>query len=316
MKHYFSLFSCILFVLISFTTLKAQKPIKTDLLPFFENVAAPPATSKEAYEKICLDKDEQGNPICKSEMLNKSLSEKLEMYTKEIAASSLQDNMPTQDQMDMAKQMQDPKMQEKIKNMSQEEKMKWAMELAKGNMPKATTETPYVVKAFKDAGDLNQAYSNDIQKAGTNYQADIENQKILDKKHNEIEEWEKTEISKLPDISTGEMSYKDPKLVKSIRIKAANKHIEVMDEELKKVDNDWASLRTKLKTRCTPFNESLAKCKYGDDAKTKGFVKSFANAQQLIINYIVELITRSQKAYEDSSKFYAVKVNIENEKID
>jgi hypothetical protein len=308
--------SIILLLFLFTLTCFAQKPIKTDLLPFFENVVAPPATSKEAYEKICLEKDKQGNPICKSEVLNKALSEKLEMFSKEIAASSLQDNVPSQDQMDMAKQMQDPKMQEKIRNMSQEEKMKWAMEMAKGNMPKATTESPEVVKAFKDAGDLTQATSNDIQKMGNNYQAEVEHQKILDQKHSEIEVWEKTEISKLPDLSTGEMSYKDSKLVKVIRLKAADKHIAIMDEEFKTVDKDWLNLKTKFKTRCTPFNESLAKCNYGEDAKTKSFIKNFANAQQLIINYIIELITRSQKAFEDASKFYAVKVKIENEKVD
>jgi hypothetical protein len=307
----------ILLVLFLFTTsCLAQKPIKTDLIPFFEKVTPPPVTAKDAYDKTFIKFDEYENPVCNPEILFKSLSDQLEVFGKEINKTTIQDNIPTQDQMDMAKQMQDPKFKEKLKNMSKEEKMKWAMEMAKGNMPKATTETPEVIKAFKDAGDLTQAVSSDFQKSSVNYQIEIDHQKTLEQKHSEINDWEKAEIDKLPNFSTGEMSYKDPQSLKSVKLKAAEKHIIVVNEELKSFAGKWAELKNKYKLRCSPYNESLAKCNYGEDAKTKGWIQVFANAQQLIINYVIDLIAQSKKAYETAAPYFANKVRIEKEKVD
>jgi hypothetical protein len=305
----------ILLLLITIPNI-AQKPIKTDLLPFFEKVVPPPITAKYAFEKTYSKTDEYGNIVCDSDKLFKPLKDQLEMFIKEINASTLQDNMPSQDQMDMAKQMQDPKFREKIKNMSKEEKMKWAMEMAKNNMPKATVETPEVVKAFKDASELTQATSNDVQKISSTYQIEIEHQKMLEQKHKEIDDWEIAEIDKLPNFSTGEMSYKDPKSVKAVKLKASDKHIAVVDEELKSIDTTWANLKTKYKTRCSPFNESLAKCRYGEDAKTKGWIQVFANAQQLIINNVIDLLTQSQKSFNDAAPYYTRKVKLDKEKVD
>ncbi|MCX6150520.1 MAG: hypothetical protein NTX22_08370 [Ignavibacteriales bacterium] len=304
------------FLVLMFLPVFAQRPIKTDLLPFFEKVIPPPATAKDAFEKICVKSEEAEDPLCNSEPLFKPLKDQLENFLKEINATVLQDNMPNQDQIDMAKKFKDEKMDEKLKNMSKEEKIKWAMEMGKNMGPQATIESPAVIKAFQDASELTQAYSTELQKVMSNYPAEAEYAQKLEAKHKEIDDWERAEIEKLPNLSTGEMSYKDPQLVHNIKLKAAEKHIAVVDEELQVFGGKWADMKEKAKLRCAPFNESLAKCHYGNDAKNKMMVQSFASGQQLIINTIIGLIAESSKAYETSAPYYARKVKIEKEKID
>jgi hypothetical protein len=136
----------------------------------------------------------------------------------------------------------------------------------------------------------------------------------VEDKHTGIDDWERSEIVKLPQISSGEMSAPDPKEVKRVKLEAADKHIKIADEELKYISGRWAELKDNYKQHAFPFCQSLTKSKYGDSAQNKSWVNLFGTGQTLVVNMILDLLMQSANAYNYGAKFYAERVRIEKGK--
>jgi hypothetical protein len=297
-------------MIILFTGLvHAQKPVKVDLIPLFEQVSAPPLLCKDAFDKgFC--NTENGSVQCNVNKLFVPLKTKLDSITKEI--NSIIVTGPSGDQLKIADEIKKKGGAEKIKKMSKEEKMKLAMDMMKDmGMTKTYTETDEVKDAFAKESELNQFISTQIQDQMSNYKTKEKQDKEAADKHIAIDEWMKTEISKLPRISSGEMAEPDPKEIKRVKLEAAEKHIKLADEELKNLTVKWVEIKALYKQKSAPYCESLAKCNYGENVQNQGWVNVFAQGQGLVITMISEIIKRSEDAYNFGAKYYAEKVVIE-----
>jgi len=287
----------------------AQKPVKTDLIPFFEQVLAPPTLCKGSYDKgICTT--DNGAVQCEANKLFDDLKTKLDGISKEINSSPAFTN--ANDQSKIADEIKKSGGADKIKKMSKDEKLKMAMEMMNNmSAPQTQLESEEVKDAFAKETELNQYMSMQVQEQMNNYKAKADHDKEVSDKHNAIDEWEKAEISKLPRISSGEMAEADPKEVKRVKLEAADKHIKIADEELKYISGKWAETKEKYKQNTIPFCQALTKCKYGDEAQNKSWVNLFGTGQSLVINLISGLIKESEEAYNYGAKYYADRLNIE-----
>jgi len=81
--------------------------------------------------------------------------------------------------------------------------------------------------------ELNQFMSSQMQGQMNNYKAKADHDMKVADTHVGIDDWEKSEISKLPKISSGEMAEPDPKEIRRVKLEAAGNHIKIADEELK-----------------------------------------------------------------------------------
>ena len=73
----------ILIIILFSGSVYAQKPVKTDLVPFFERVLVPPQLCKDAFNKgIC--KTDNGTVQCDAKKLFDELKTKLDCIAKEI----------------------------------------------------------------------------------------------------------------------------------------------------------------------------------------------------------------------------------------
>jgi hypothetical protein len=299
----------ILLILLFSVTVYAQKPVKIDLVPFFEKVLVPPQLCKDAFNKgIC--KIDDVTVQCDSKELFDELKTTLEGITKEINSVPAYTNMD--DKSKIADEIKKKGGADKIKNMSKEEKMKMAMEMMKNiNVPQTQLESEEVKDTFAKESELNQFMSGQVQELMNNYKIKADHDKQVEDKHTGIDDWEKSEIAKLPQISSGEMSAPDPKEVKRVKLEAAGKHIKIADDELKYIAGKWTELKDKYKQQAIPFCQSLAKSKYGDAAQNKSWVNLFGTGQTLVVNMISDLLTQSANAYNYGARYFAGKVIIE-----
>ena len=90
--------------------------------------------------------------------------------------------------------------------------------------------------AIRAALDEWQKIYNSLQpefvNAGAMVNEEMRVQGEYEKGHADITDWEKTEIEKLPQIPSGEMSAPDPAQVKAVQLKAADRHIALSNRRL------------------------------------------------------------------------------------
>ncbi len=280
----------------------SQQPVKVNLLEYFDKVIPPPASAKEAYDKCgCNIPNREGD--CKADSLFKGMTDYLGKVQMDIATS----NGP---QADMMKKMQDPEFQKKMQSMSDDEKMKLAMEMQAANTAMVTgpmkPEPRGVTAVLKEQGKLTETNANDLQNLNSNVQAEMQHQQEVEAKHNAVNDWEAAEIKKLPIINSGGESEggPDPKAVYSVSMNAFKKHFAIVEAELARTGKSWGEQRTKSKQLFTPYEQGLEKIHYGDDAKNKMTKSTLSSGQTLMIGSITNLIVGSQKAYEDAASWY------------
>ena len=125
----------------------AQKPVKTDLVPFFERVLVPPKLCKDAFNKgIC--KTDNGTVQCDAKKLFDELRTKLDGISKEI--NSAPAFASAIDQSKIADEIKKKGGVDKIKKLSKDEKMKMAMDMMKNiSVPQTQLESDEVKDTFE-----------------------------------------------------------------------------------------------------------------------------------------------------------------------
>jgi hypothetical protein len=285
------------------TIAMSQQPVKVNLLEYFDKVPPPPASVKEAYDKCgCNIPNRQGD--CSADSLFKPLTDKLGQIQLDISTPA------TGVQGDLMRKMQDPEFQKKMKTMSDDEKMKMAMEIQAENTAMMTgpmkPEPRAVTAALKEMGKLNETNANDLQNLSVNMQVEMRHQQELEAKHTTVTEWARAEINKLPMIDQGGEAGggPDPKAVHNLNISTFKKHFAIVEAELARTGKSWTEQRTNSKKLFTPYETSLEKIHYGDDAKNKITKTTLSTGQTLMIGSISNLISGSQKAHNDAANWY------------
>jgi hypothetical protein len=289
----------------------SQQPVNVNLLTYFDKILPPPSSAKEAYQK-CLIRIPGEEDRLAADSIFRPLVDQLEQIQTEISLP------PRSPQAEFAEKMKDPEFQKKMEAMSDEEKMKMAMEMnqAMGMTPGPMKREPKsVLKCMEEVGKLSESTAGQMQNLNSNVQKSIQQAQELDRQHTDIDTWEQGEINKLPEQQGGGEAGggPDPKAVYAVRMKAIKKHLAIVEEQLKKTDKEWAEQLSSSKKLFTPYEESLEKTHFGADAKNKMSKTNISTGQTLMIGSITNLIASSQKAYSDAAGWYGRLVTLQKQ---
>jgi hypothetical protein len=297
--------SIVTLLAIANTITLAQQPIKVDLFPLFEKIVSPPASAKEAYEKAKCVEDEDAKTCV--ERMFKPLVDQLTEYRKQIArpgaAVGIGAGMTEADA-------------KKLEQKSEAEQMKAVMEMMQKQMsaPAMLFETEEIGEALAAVGDLNDALS-ELRSNPALYPPVDEVRRLAEarlKTHQEIDDWLEKEIGKLPVV--GMLQEADPQLVKPLRLKAADRHIAVVNEELNNTGKRWHEKRKKLKDIVSEAARAIVATKFGDEAKNLSTKQQFAQGQLHMLDAQTDLLVESQIQWTLAVEWYKKKVKIEREK--
>jgi hypothetical protein len=217
---------------------------------------------------------------------------------------------------DMMKKMQDPEMKKQMKKMSKEEKMKMAMEMMNSGavgQPVVAMDPPPIRAALDEWQKIYNSLQPEYVNAGTVQNEQMRVQEEYEKRHADIADWEKTEIAKLPQISSGEMSAPDPTQVKVVQLKAADRHIALANRRLEVIRSTWNAFAEKIRSRYGIFYQKLIAADYALDSKNFSTKKTLADAQMMVLKDLDRLIGQSRTAYEESAQWMARRVEIEQQ---
>lgn len=303
----------IMVVVLLFCQLAAEELVKKDLMPFFDNVPPPPATAQEAFTKITINDD--GASRFSAEKVYGALQKEVKEMEKVLAQQMKSASMAAAPPGAPAG-MQDPEMKKKMKQMSPEEKQKFAMEMMKSMPTGSVTQQPEsaaIQSALAEWQTINTSLSSEYQQAVEWQQEEIRIKEENEKAHAEIAKWQEAEIDKLPQISSGEMSAPDPAQVKIVKLKANDRHIAQADQNLKQIGELWKKISDHKKTLYTPFYQKLVAADYATGYKNFSTFKVLSDAQMMVIKDISHLIETSRNACEESAQWLGERQEIEKQ---
>ncbi len=306
-----------LLVLLAYSAGPAQELPKVNFVELYGQVPAPPADAREAYARCELPRDSHSLAVDPAKYYQ-PMAEKFEGLSKKLEGISLQLSKPEADKMaDKMKGMDAKEMQKKMQSMSQAEKVKFAMEMSQqmGLGQKALTPEPARVNdALQEYSSATGEMSKDIQNAGEQMQTQAKMQEDHEKKHKDVEDWRITEEAKIPLLSSGEMSYREPKALRALMLKTADKHVAVENEHLKNVRAAYQAELDKWKKRYTPLQQKMIAINYGNDARNVETKKILVGGDGLMLGVVGNLLGISKDATKSAADWYARKLKVESEK--
>lgn len=304
----------LLAVLLVPALLTAQELPRMNILDLYKQIPKPPATAEEAFKQC--EATWNGDVVTLStEHRYATITQKLDALTKEIEQVTMKCNAP---QMNAVQGMDMEAMKKKMESMSDDEKIQMAMELSKTMNTGGGAlepESKAVNAATEEYFKLSEGISDAMQKNQKDQESIAALRANADKKHNDIEEWERTEESKLPQVSGGEMSAPEPKALKALRIKSADKHIAVENDFLAAAGKTWQSTCSTEVQRFTKFQQGLLATHYGNDAKNTATKRELLNGETLMITPLGGLIGTSEAQTKDAATWYALRLKAEKMKI-
>jgi len=302
--------AAVLVILVVATQGWGQKPIKVDVTKYYDKLIPPAPSSRDAYQKAKCS-DSSGTP-CSDDPLFDALRGTLIGHLKDLAAADAGAGG------DMMKQMQDPDFQKKLASMSQEEKMKFAMEMAQQMKPPepTTAESPQVTSVMREAGKINDEVGQEDMKRMEKGQSELAYRQKIDAEHKAIDTWQQAEIERLPVIHDKTEDHPDPKGVHRVKLEAIDKHLAIVDRELKAQSAAWSKDVSAQKLRYGKFASDLAAIHYGDDAANDVTRNMLSMTQRHMLTDMQMLLERSNQLWNDAANWYEKKVEIQNEKLE
>ena len=296
-------------------SLTAQAPVKQDLIKMLEAVPAPPASSKDAFAKVSVT-DAEGNITYSAAKLfavtDQQLKDFENTYTEQAKAAmganpnGIPAGMPGAGMTEA-----DAK---RIQSMTKEQKIAMAMAMA-GTMNQPVQMEPPAIKAAQEAWQVLYGQTLEEHQRGVEMQQEEGKlQREYEQAHNELDSLQAIEIGKLPQLSTGEMSYADPVLLKAVKVKYADKHIALADKRLAQIGTRWQAEVTRIKTRNADFLKKLAACGYAAGAKNFSTKKILSDGQMSVMTAIMTQVELSRRAWEESASWHGLKKRAVEEK--
>jgi hypothetical protein len=292
----------------------SQDVVKVNILEIAGTIPSPPSDVKDAYSRTAVEKEDPTGGTRNADAFYKPIMDRIDGVSQQIGKAI---EVLSKPQMDVAKEIDQKEMQKKFKSMSQEEQMKFAMEMSKkmGMGPKVMArESNAVIDAQQECTKVTQAAGVDVQSYQANNAAHEQVIKDRDAKHAEIQTWQEDQVSKLPQISYGEMSGPEPKAEYAVLTKAMEKHLAAENEFLKRVQKEWKTAWDKYSARYAPLQEKLAKIHYGEDAKNPETRRQLLSGQQMMVSGTAELVALSRNATDDAAQWWQKKLELEKNK--
>jgi hypothetical protein len=303
--------------LLACSIMVAQTPVSFDLMAILPKIPTPPSSVKEAFAKVIVDSG-TGSATCSAAKLFESVESDLNKMEAMFKSQPpvAEGTLPPGVSPEMMQKAQDPEFKKKMKSMSREEKMKMAMEMMGSGAtaaPVIAEESPEVKSALEARMKLAGEESEEFQRRIREQQEQTKAATEYSKAHADIDAWTTGEISKLPSLSSGEMSYHDPVKVKAVSLKGADKHIALAEKRLPQITKSWQAELNRVKTRYAPFCEKLVAAKYASDAKNYSTKKLLADQQIIVLGRVATLEKELRTAYEEAASWLAMRKKIEQE---
>ncbi len=299
-------------------TASAQKSamLRMPFAPILEKVPPPPASVDAAFAKFQYDPEQDK---LDQYTVTAGLKTTLEEYQKQIAdiqlANAMAENIgdPNSPEMDLAQKMKDPEYQKKLQSMSEEEKIKFAMQMqSKSAPPKMVLESPVAIKALEACQGISQKSYESLSIGGMPLQTAYRNfDEQSAKAHQDLKEALTNDVAKLPTVQPGEGSDPEPKAYKALMLKYFNKQIDQANGDLKRVREIWDTFKAHHLADVSGYDTQLAAIGYGDKVKNKIILNQFSPFQSSEIYDISELIGMTEKEYERAAQWKAAKVHYE-----
>ena len=291
---------------VNMSPLMAQSPVKKDLMKILEQQPQPPASSKEAFAKVAVSK-ENGNMTYSVAKLFAATDQHISEIEAELAAQpkAAPGNIPAG-----SMSASDRK---KMKGMSKEEKMKMAMEMMQtmpGGAPVAEMDPPAIRATLDEWQKIYNDTSPEFQRAVVKQQEEAKLAEQYQKAHAEVDSWQAAEVAKLPRISSGETSAPDQVMLKAVNLKAADKHIAVADKRLEQLRARWQTSVDQTKARYSAFYKKLVAANYATESKNFSTRKILSDAQMMILASIKGQIEQSRSAWVESASWQGRKKEI------
>lgn len=312
MRHVF----VILLVCAIATPLFAQSPVKQDILKILGEIPAPPASPQDAFDHVAVDLAKSPAGISADKLFagvegQLKAAEAAYNAQEPSAGAAVPPGMPQ----DMARLASDPEFRKKMKSMSKEEKARMAMAMANsasaGGAPAVSPEPPAVQAAMgewqKLALDTQAEFDRGVQRQQAAVAADEADRKA----HDDITAWEHAAIDALPKISSGEMSAPDPKAVKDVRLKAADKHLAVAQQRLTTFAKSWAAARDHVQARYGAFHAKLVACDYAGASPNFSTKKILSDGQMTLMKEIQADAKAVRAEYEGAARWVAHRKAVE-----
>lgn len=293
----------------------AQPVVKVDAVSLLDELAAPPATLAEAYQRAYSDNNgPDATPyyqawISKVEQYNKEgQTLQMQFYQKNptgirpAAQPVSRVSAQQQSAMDGAtselaqKMMNDPAFAQKFMQMSETEQHAYIAKLLADKGIKPVDGQPDRNQQAIPGSDVDwmTLYSEYMQTANdmSRWNAQTELQTKYDNLHQEVNAWAEAEIKKLPMISYGEYGHDhDPEKVKEIRRKALGKHRDLADAMMKEAAGLFAQFRSTSRQRMAALNDALKGVQYGASYDFGIHYPSVLGAQMMLVQEPYGLLT-------------------------
>lgn len=304
----------ILLVCAAATPLFAQSPVKQDILKVMAEIPAPPASPQDAFASVTVDLAAGPATVSAAKLFAgvegqlKAAEDAYKAQEPSVAAT-----MPPGMSGDMARMASDPEFRKKMKTMSKEEKARMAMAMANsaGGAPAVAPEPPVVQSAFNEwqklAMDMQAEFDRGVERQKAAVAANEGDQKA----HDEIAAWERATIDALPQISSGEMSAPDPKAVKAVRLKAADKHLAVAQQRLAAFGKAWPAVGDHVRARYGAFHAKLVACDYASGSPNFSTRKILSDGQMILLKEIAADAQQVRDEVESAAKWVAHRKAVE-----
>ncbi len=270
--------------------LGAQPVSKTDIVALLDELAGPPASVEQAFERSYPGADDMADIkafyspwIAKLEQANNELeTASRNFYTQNPMGApqpARQNSRVSPEQrsaMDVAtaelmqKMTSDPAFAQKFAAMSEAEQQAYITKLLADKGLKPATgqrNTPENLPAGSDVdwfGLSNELTQNAMEVH--QWDAYVQFQQKYADEHRAIDEWAGAEIKKLPTFVFGEYGRDhDPEQVKGVKKQAASKHRDLAEQMLKESMELFEQERQRVRTRIMPLNDALKKVSYGEN---------------------------------------------------
>ena len=254
------------------------------------------------------------------------LESKLEKIQQGIQINSAKSNtaatsasMPSDAQMQLAKQMQDPAFQKKIEAMSQEEKMAFAMQmqqaLSAGSTPmqaedEDVSESRNTIAEIVTNLDSRYLLGNNgiVAKLGNFSAACSDNSR-------KWSDWELAEVKKLPlrlpqnneEGSPG----KDPQKIKNIKLASINKQVEFMNQQLKVFTTEWNQFVKEEKPEIEKADAEFSKIGYFSRVHNHAFKAALLGQQSGLVSHVQQMASAIDTIILEAGKLYIYRMEVE-----
>lgn len=287
-----------LFIVLLPLLVLAQKPfpVQKPLRPYLEKLPAPPLTVEAAHPLLSFQPATGTYAVpAELETLNNQLEELERAYQHYQAPQDAAPGVGSGQSAELAKKMQEPAMQERIKNMSQEERLAFANELKRtygGTPAKAQPESPEVNKAYSALMKQRAAQLDQTNESAQELH-------LLQKRQEELKSEMAKSYEQIEDVKRRQLGNAiTEEQRKTAEKEAAAQHRQKLNQDLPRLGKLWADYQKAYWSRIAAYDQAFLETGYGEKIKNESLAAQFRAAQLECLSYLRQHHTFTKEIFE------------------